>query len=113
MVDPPMLIAYCEWLDEYQCAAPGTIKLRSYSIRQFLHWLASHTPPLDFSKLTPDVVERFVLFYAKHKGHAARRSMQAALRDYLSGLPEPAPDTRVRRVDPETEEALRGLGYLE
>jgi integrase/recombinase XerD len=83
MVDPPMLITYCEWLDEYQCAAPGTIKLRSHSIRQFLHWLASHTPPLDCSKLTPDMVERFVLLYAKHKGHAARRSMQAALRTFF------------------------------
>jgi arylsulfatase A-like enzyme len=40
-------------------------------------------------------------------------SMQAELRDYLATLPEPAPDGDERRVDPETEEALRNLGYLE
>jgi len=40
-------------------------------------------------------------------------SMQAELRDYLTALPEPAPDGTQRRVDPETEEALRNLGYLE
>jgi hypothetical protein len=40
-------------------------------------------------------------------------SMQAELMDYLATLPEPAPDGAPRRVDPETEEALRDLGYLE
>jgi arylsulfatase A-like enzyme len=40
-------------------------------------------------------------------------SMQAELMDYLATLPEPATDGAPRRVDPETEEALRDLGYLE
>jgi arylsulfatase A-like enzyme len=40
-------------------------------------------------------------------------SMQAELMDYLATLPQPGPDSAPRRVDPETEEALRNLGYLE
>ena len=40
-------------------------------------------------------------------------SMQAELRDYLATLPKPGPDSAPRQVDPETEEALRNLGYLE
>jgi hypothetical protein len=40
-------------------------------------------------------------------------SMEAELRDYLATLPQPGPDSAPRRVDPETEEALRNLGYLE
>jgi arylsulfatase A-like enzyme len=40
-------------------------------------------------------------------------SMQAELTDYLATLPEPAPEGAPRRVDSETEETLRNLGYLE
>jgi arylsulfatase A-like enzyme len=40
-------------------------------------------------------------------------SMEAELSEYLATLPKPAPDRAPRRVDPETEEALRNLGYVE
>lgn len=40
-------------------------------------------------------------------------SMEAELMSYLATLPKPGPDGAPRRVDPETEEALRDLGYLE
>jgi arylsulfatase A-like enzyme len=40
--------------------------------------------------------------------------MQRRLEEYLATLPEPASEIReIRTVDPETEEALRELGYLE
>lgn len=40
-------------------------------------------------------------------------SMRTELMNYLATLPEPPPDGALRRVDPETEEALKNLGYLE
>jgi len=41
------------------------------------------------------------------------RSMGARLDDYLSSLPAPLQDGAPRQVDAATEEALRGLGYIE
>ena len=40
-------------------------------------------------------------------------SMQAELKDYVTALPGPAQQGAARQVDPETEEALRNLGYIE
>jgi len=44
-------------------------------------------------------------------GRAA--SMRAALERYLAGLPAPLPAGDAQTIDPDTEKALRDLGYLE
>ena len=41
------------------------------------------------------------------------RAMESTLERFLAGLPPPAPRGPPRVVDPETQEALRNLGYLE
>jgi hypothetical protein len=41
------------------------------------------------------------------------RAMESTLERFLAGLPPPAPRGPPRAVDPETQEALRNLGYLE
>lgn len=79
----PLLEDYLKWLEQHQHAAPGTIELRAHSIGQFLHWLGPQATPQGCSALTPEMVEHFFLTDAKHKGPAAQRSMQAALRTFL------------------------------
>lgn len=79
----PLLGAYLRWLEEHQHAAPGTIELRACSVGQFLRWLGPQATPQGCSELTPETVECFFLTYARHKGRAARRSMQAALRTFF------------------------------
>ena len=41
------------------------------------------------------------------------RAMSETLNAYLDSLPAPGPAGPPRRIDAETEDALRGLGYLE
>jgi len=79
----PLLDAYVDWMRDYQHAAVGTIAIRSHSLSQFLEWLGPKASPQELSKLTPETVERFFLSYAKEMGHAARRSMQSALRTFF------------------------------
>ena len=79
----PLLAVYLKWLEEHQHAAPGTIKLRAHSVGRFLRWLGPLATPQGCSELTPETVEHFFLTYARHKGRAARRSMQAALRTFF------------------------------
>ena len=79
----PLLEAYLKWLEEYQHAAPGTITHRAHSIGQFLQWLGPQATPQGCAALTPETVERFFLTYARSKGRAARRSMQAAVRMFF------------------------------
>ncbi len=83
LIYQPLLDAYLKWLQEHQHAAPGTIRLRAHSVGQFLRWLGPQATPQGCSELTPKPVESFFLIYANSKGHAARRSMQAALRTFF------------------------------
>ena len=41
------------------------------------------------------------------------RTMQNAMERFLAGLPPPAPRGPPQALDPETQEALRNLGYLD
>jgi len=79
----PLFEAYLDWLEVRQHAAPGTIELRAHSIGRFLQWLGPQATPQGCSELTAEMVERFFLTYAQHKGRSVRRSMQAALRTFF------------------------------
>ena len=79
----PLLDSYIEWMDDCQHASPGTIAIRSHSLRQFLLWLGPQATTEGMSKLTPETVERFFLSYAQEMGRSARRSMQSALRTFF------------------------------
>jgi integrase/recombinase XerD len=79
----PLLDEYLKWLEKYQDAALGTIELRAHSVGQFLQWLGPKATLHGFSELTSETVEVFLLTYARHKGHSALRSMQAALRTFF------------------------------
>ncbi len=83
LIYQPLLDTYLEWLLEYQHAAPGTIRLRAHSVGKFLCWLGPKATPQGCLELTHEMVERFFLTYANSRGHAARRSMQAALRTFF------------------------------
>jgi len=83
LIYQPLLDAYLKWLQEHQHAAAGTIRLRAHSVGKFLCWLGPQATPQGCSELTPEMVEHFFLTYANSKGHAARRSMQAALRTFF------------------------------
>jgi len=83
LIYQPLLAAYLKWLDEYQHAAPGTIRLRAHSVGKFLCWLGPQATPQGCAELTHDTVEHFFLTYANSSGRAAQRSMQAALRTFF------------------------------
>lgn len=83
LIYQPLLKAYLKWLQEHQHAAPGTIRLRAHSVGQFLSWLGPQATPQGCSELAPETVESFFLTYANSRGHAARRSMQSALRTFF------------------------------
>ncbi|RLD66720.1 MAG: hypothetical protein DRI98_13240 [Bacteroidetes bacterium] len=79
----PLLDSYIEWMRDYQNAAPGTLDIRSHSLRQFFQWLGPQATADGMSELTPETVERFFLSYARQMGRSARRSMQSALRTFF------------------------------
>ncbi len=79
----PLRDAYVEWMRRRQHSADGTLELRARSIGKFLEWLGPQASPTRLSELTAERVEQFIIAYAQHAGHAARRSMQAALRTFL------------------------------
>jgi site-specific recombinase XerD len=79
----PLQVAYVEWMRRRQHAADGTLDLRARSIGQFLQWLGPQATATGLSELTAERVEQFFIAYAQHAGHAARRSLQAALRTFL------------------------------
>jgi integrase/recombinase XerD len=83
LIYQPLLEAYLKWLQAYQHAAPGTIRLRAHSVGYFLCWLGSQATPQGCAELTPETVEHFFLTYASSSGRAAQRSMQAALRTFF------------------------------
>ena len=79
----PLLDAYLTWMRRYQHASEGTLKVRSYSIAQFLRWLGPEATPEGLSGLTAERIEDFFISYAQGMGRSARRSMQSALRTFL------------------------------
>jgi integrase/recombinase XerD len=79
----PLLDGYLAWMAEYQHACDGTIELRRSSVRRFLLWLGEEATPKGLSGLCARHIESFFLDDADEMGHAARRSMQAALRTFL------------------------------
>ncbi|MBL3619353.1 MAG: tyrosine-type recombinase/integrase [gamma proteobacterium endosymbiont of Lamellibrachia anaximandri] len=82
-INPPLLAMYLDWLREHRHVASGTIEIRARSIGRFLQWLGPQAAQQVCSELTAEMVESFFLAYAKEKGYAARRSMQAALRTFF------------------------------
>ena len=61
LIYQPLLDAYLKWLQEYQHAALGTIRLRAHSVSKFLCWLGPQATPQGCSELTPETVEYFFL----------------------------------------------------
>ncbi len=74
---------YLQWMSDYRHIAEGTLKIRRHSITQFLEWLGSKATHKGISKITPEVIERFYLVYAKTVGSSVRQSMQTALRTFF------------------------------
>lgn len=79
----PLLDSYLEWMRDYQHAAPGTLEIRSHSLRQFLQWLGPQATAEGLPELTCETVERFFLSYAQKMGRPSRHSMQSALRTFF------------------------------
>jgi len=79
----PLLSGYLKWMKEYQHAGEGTLGVRRISIGRFLEWLGDKASPEGVGELIPSDVEGYFLDYAERSGHAARRSMQAALRTFF------------------------------
>jgi integrase/recombinase XerD len=79
-----LLDNYLKWLHRYQHAADGTLQVRAHSISRFLQWLGPQATAQQLDSLTPERIETFFLSYARAMGRSARRSMQAALRTFLS-----------------------------
>ncbi len=78
-----LLDTYLQWMRHYQHASEGTLKLRGYSIIQFLRWLGPEATPEGLFRLTAEKIEDFFLGYAQSMGRSARHSMQSALRSFL------------------------------
>ncbi len=79
----PLLEEYLAWMRDRQHASDGTLEVRRGSIKRFLEALDTEATPEGLSKLTADDVETFFVERARTMGHAARRSLQAALRTFL------------------------------
>lgn len=79
----PLLNGYLGWMRDHQHASEGTLELRRHKVQTFLEWLGTAATAEGISELTAERVETFFLDYAREMGHAARRSMQAALRTFL------------------------------
>lgn len=79
----PLLDFYLEWMRDHQHVAPGTLDVRTHSLRQFLQWLGPQATAEGIMELTSATVENFFLSYAQKMGRSARRSMQSALRTFL------------------------------
>lgn len=79
----PLLEAYLAWMRDYQHAAAGTLELRGHGVGRFLAYLGPQAMAEGLSELSAERVETFFIGYAKDKGRAARRSMQAALRTFF------------------------------
>jgi len=79
----PLLDGYLAWMRDHQHAGEGTLELREYSVRRFLISLGKDATPTGIAHLRPERIETFFLDYAREKGPASRRSMQAALRTFL------------------------------
>lgn len=71
---------YLVWLCEYRNATEGTCNLRQDYLKVFLERIAGEK----LATLSGEMVEQFFLEYSRHKGLAARRSMQATLRTFFS-----------------------------
>ena len=78
-----LLDDYLQWMRCYQHAAEGTLELRAHSISRFLQWLGPQATAQRLGTLGPEIIETFLLSYARAMGRSARRSMQAALRTFL------------------------------
>lgn len=76
------LRAFSEWLRESRGLAGGSVVLRLQSVRKFLGWLGEQ-PRAELRRLTARDVERFFVEFRQDHGHAAQRSLQAALRLFL------------------------------
>lgn len=79
----PLLDEYLQWMRDQQQAAAGTLRIRRHGIQTFLVQLGAPATLEGLSDLHAEQIERFVLAYAQHKGRAARRSLQSALRTFL------------------------------
>lgn len=79
----PLLRAYLNWMRERQHASPGTLERRRHGVKQFLEWLGPQATAEGISELSAERIEHFFMERVQGMGHAARRSMQAALRTFL------------------------------
>lgn len=79
----PLLEGYLAWMRDFKHVAKGTLELRRHSIERFLKSLGAQATVEGVGELTAECIETFFLNYARDMGHAARRSMQAALRTFL------------------------------
>jgi len=79
----PLRDAYVDWMRRHQHSADGTLDLRAHFIVRFLQWLGPQATFGRLSELNAKRVEQFFIAYAQQAGHAARRSMAAALRMFL------------------------------
>ena len=79
----PLLDGYLQWLKDIQNSAQGTIELRRVYLTRFLASSDGGLSMQRLAHLSPGEVQTFFLEYAKSRGKASRRSMQAALRTFL------------------------------
>jgi site-specific recombinase XerD len=80
---PPLVDEYLRWLKEVRHLAVGTIELRRGYLTRFIQSFNRSLCPEKLFRLSSADVQSFFLWYAKHHGKAARRSMQAALRTFF------------------------------
>lgn len=79
----PLLDSYIDWMRDHQYAAPGTLVVRTCSLRFFFQCLGPHATADGMSTVAPETIEHFFLIYAQKVGRSARRSMQSALRTFF------------------------------
>jgi len=79
----PLLDGYLHWMREHQHAAGGTLYLRRLGVSRFLASLGGDGTAEGLAKIDTRCIESFCIEYAERRAHAARRSMQSALRTFL------------------------------
>ncbi|MCP5014255.1 MAG: tyrosine-type recombinase/integrase [Ketobacter sp.] len=79
----PLLLEYCQWLEQSRNLCLGTIELRERSLVVFFSHIGPVATQQRCAELSASDIQDFLIEYSQHHSFQLRRSMQAALRTFF------------------------------